>query len=171
MTKDYSKLRPFDLTAAMRGEPICFHGLGQPFDFIAGPDTAGYYVVLDCLRFQFYTEDKLRMAPLGWVEGKPVYVDDVLYSNDGDEIVVTEAMSNFGDNLTWSNPIGYPIVRFASFPNREFYIKPSGCGSCDNKEGTETCAFFNVPKCAVLTGSLCDFGDDGSYFAEVDKSE
>lgn len=172
MTNDYLKLRPFDLAAAMRGEPICYHGLGQHLDFIAGPDTAGYYVVLDCSIFQFYNEDKMRMAPLGWVEGKPVYVDDVLYSKDGRQtIMVTEATPNFSDTLTWVNPIGYPIVKFSTFPGREFYIKPSGCGSCENKDGTESCALFNVMQCGKLTGNLCEFGDDGSYFVEVDKSE
>ena len=81
--KDYSLLRPFDLEAAMSGEKICWYANGDiPKYFIVTPFGN---VVAN------FTEDNktecmcpcsnFRMAPLAWVEGKPVYKGDVLYSS------------------------------------------------------------------------------------------
>ena len=81
-TKDYSLLRPFDLEAAKRGEPIMGINLNWPIIF-CGTTTNGQVIFVE------YTDksggdqevDNIRMAPLAWVEGKPVYTGDVLYSS------------------------------------------------------------------------------------------
>lgn len=88
--KDYSLLRPFDLEAAKAGEAICWHEDGDV--------AINVYFVKECVIpvFEECFEDEqcgifnyqqcnecLRMAPLCWVEGKPVYKGDVLYSTGG----------------------------------------------------------------------------------------
>lgn len=82
---DYSLLRPFDPEAAKRGAAICWYADAEPLRYVGkalalqhdacvewldGPDK-GY--------FETYHADKLRMAPLAWVEGKPVYTGDDLF--------------------------------------------------------------------------------------------
>ena len=104
-TKNYSLLRPFDLEAAKRGEPILW--IDHPIRWVALSDK------------------ELRMAPLCWVEGRPVYKGDVLYRpgiNDGPVVALEigneegdiylsfedDAGSEFADNrrgyLTWADP-------------------------------------------------------------------
>lgn len=82
--KDYSLLRPFDLAAAKRGEAIfCIADRkDEPGErkFIAGPDLHGYFCVQSPDGwFRFGKACDYRMAPLAWVEGKPVYKGDALY--------------------------------------------------------------------------------------------
>ncbi|MCB4358466.1 hypothetical protein [Quatrionicoccus australiensis] len=79
--KDYSLLRPFDLEAAKRGEAICRKD-GQSMEFVAGPDSVDDIVYLTKGgggEFGFRCVNNIRMEPLCWVEGKPVYKGDVLY--------------------------------------------------------------------------------------------
>lgn len=87
--KDYSLLRPFDLDAAKRGEPICFKDDGQLATFLGESDQVENDI---CLRWEetfgsvesgkcaMLGRNLISMAPLCWVEGKPVYKGDVLYS-------------------------------------------------------------------------------------------
>lgn len=78
MEKDYSLLRPFDLEAAKRGEPICAKA-GQPLEFIAEAGRDGKHAIRlgdwnslsGCLAT--WNIQRLRMAPTNWLEGKPVY--------------------------------------------------------------------------------------------------
>lgn len=78
MTNNYTLFRPFDETAAKRGDPICFE-TGDPRTFLYGPDIDGYVICLRNDRGVFITPENLRMAPLGWCAGKPVYPGDTLY--------------------------------------------------------------------------------------------
>ena len=89
MEKDYRLLRPFDLEAAKRGEKICWNEDGFLAEYIgpcgmhdendicikwidgSGLAEIGHYVMHESLYF--------RMAPLTWLEGRPVYSGDVLY--------------------------------------------------------------------------------------------
>ena len=81
MEKDLSLLRPFDRQAALNGYLLCSKRNDEPAEYRYGPDVEcrvcverdGKIVVWDC--------DFIRMAPLCWVEGKPVYKGDVLDSN------------------------------------------------------------------------------------------
>ena len=89
--KDYSLLRPFSEAAAKRGEAICSGYDGEIVKFIAGPDAVGNCCVLpDGGEFGFHKALLLAMAPLAWVEGKPVYKGDVL-----------EVEMDDGDTLRW----------------------------------------------------------------------
>lgn len=89
-TKDYSLLRPFDLEAAKAGAPlfeIYMHRSKVKTDeeistYIAGPNNLNEYVIsYPTNGYMTYTDSikDVRMAPLAWVEGKPVYKGDVLY--------------------------------------------------------------------------------------------
>lgn len=80
--KDYSLLRPFDLEAAKAGEQICSDKNGSARLFIVGRDGTGQCVISNPEEsdvWYFADSERLRMAPLAWVEGRPVYKGDVLY--------------------------------------------------------------------------------------------
>lgn len=75
-------LRPFDWSAAKGGEEICVFDGSQAF--LVGPTKQGKVV----LEFSdesvgTFLTSTIRMKPICWVEGKPVYKGDVLYRNDG----------------------------------------------------------------------------------------
>lgn len=81
--KDYSLLRPFDLEAARDGAAIVALVDGgtkmEPRGFVKGPDCMGYCVVVtDEGVYRLGKAHEYRMAPLCWVEGKPVYPGDML---------------------------------------------------------------------------------------------
>ena len=136
---DYSKLRPFDLEAAKRGEPIVLTKDGDIEDraFVTGPDDYGYFVVkTDDGWFLFGKKSDYRMAPLAWVEGKPVYKGEKMWRKDGQwtyahEIVgktkqedivlgvllqVTEQGTTWSENLTWNPPKVKREGYFALYP-------------------------------------------------------
>lgn len=85
--KDYSLLRPFDLEAAKRGELVCWHPDGELLEWVGPSALSGYAGCFRWLnggnagKYATYMSGYLRMAPLAWVEGKPVYKGDVLYSH------------------------------------------------------------------------------------------
>ena len=80
--KNYSLLRPFDLEAARRGEPICLHD-GEALQDVTITKFGTISGRLDSNSTESIwsgaTREDFRMAPLCWVEGKPVYKGDVLY--------------------------------------------------------------------------------------------
>lgn len=82
LEKDYTLLRPFDMDAAKRGEAICF------YDGLVLQDVTITKLGSICGRWSGDSAESIwsgaeiadfRMAPLCWVEGKPVYSGDVLY--------------------------------------------------------------------------------------------
>lgn len=96
-TKDYSLLRKFDLEAAMNGEHVMV-GYGNKFDdcvyithhiepvkeYVFDVKDQGFIVVgASCTTTRAFTLDCVKMKPLAWVEGKPVYKGDVLYATGG----------------------------------------------------------------------------------------
>ena len=90
--KDYSLLRPFDLEAARDGAAIVALVDGgtkmEPRGFVKGPDCMGYCVVVtDEGVYRLGKAHEYRMAPLCWVEGKPVYPGDVLERENGKAFV------------------------------------------------------------------------------------
>lgn len=91
--KDYSLLRPFDLEAAMEGEAI--HDLfGGRVHFMDGPDAGGKFAVRVDGHFAAVLGDQLRMAPLAWVEGKPVYPGEtnLWHKSMGQKVTVCSAV-------------------------------------------------------------------------------
>lgn len=98
--RDYSKLRPFDLEAAVdRGEAAIIVERDEEFGFVAGPNNLQEYVlcgnesgfiVVGESPDHATTVSSLRMAPLAWVRASadddtlwPVYKGDVLWHSCG----------------------------------------------------------------------------------------
>ena len=82
MTKDYTLLRPFDLEAAKAGERCCDNQCCNEKEYIDGPDRYGVLVFLSNDSYTLSTPPYLRMKPLCWIEGKPVYKGDMVWFND-----------------------------------------------------------------------------------------
>lgn len=125
---DLTLLRPLDIKAAVEGEPICTVN-GNHLDFVAADEVNGLHCVRigdwdsRVGRLSIWCKEQLRMAPIRWFERKPVYLGDVLYSEqgkgtiikdcrftggyaikfDGGKTVSTEA-PYFSDELSWTRP-------------------------------------------------------------------
>ena len=130
--KDYSLLRPFDLEAARDGAAIVALVDGgtkmEPRGFVKGPDCMGYCVVVtDEGVYRLGKAHEYRMAPLCWVEGKPVYPGDVLWQTTpaGDvlkrkakgsylefEETGSWAMDGSVSKLSWAEPPPKPVKRW-----------------------------------------------------------
>jgi len=99
-------LRPFDLEAAKAGVPVQLIGHTPiKMTYVAGPDSAGKYIftVPDgrFTRPESCEVERLRMAPLAWLEGRPVYKGDRLYSSFFDELFIVGGVTSSGsDYLT-----------------------------------------------------------------------
>lgn len=80
--KYFSLLRPFDLDEAKAGALVCWHdGDVVVKSILDADDFRAIGRGIDgnvCM----WAIENLRMAPLFWVEGKPVYKGDRLYSID-----------------------------------------------------------------------------------------
>lgn len=86
MKRNLNLLRPFDLEAAKRGVPLTQDDylLGEPtWKYACGPDTNGRIMATIISSGGFIAEPThtkvFKMAPLAWVDGKPVYEGDTLY--------------------------------------------------------------------------------------------
>lgn len=132
--KDYRLLRKFDLEAAKKGEIVQWYDTAETLQYI-GPSTtfseAGCFKWLSgetvAGTYEGYKAEQLRMAPLAWVEGKPVYKGDVLYhyyvqghknrlvtvsdtftDRIGNYLTFTEggnwAIDGSASKLSWNNP-------------------------------------------------------------------
>ena len=133
--KDYSLLRPFDLEAARDGAAIVALVDGgtkmEPRGFVKGPDCMGYCVVVtDEGVYRLGKAHEYRMAPLCWVEGRPVYPGDGLWWILQDKWIVARGYYEHLDviisvdsndvaslrKLTWAKPV--PIKRWINiYPN------------------------------------------------------
>lgn len=118
--KDYSLLRPFNLEAAKRGEKICNNRDTKSYTYLSGPTNIGEYAfeMIDGRIFVAEnTTGDWKMAPLAWVEGKPVYRGDVLWHTGRKCTVIVDHADEFGHiheeddyggdfiiNLTWQKP-------------------------------------------------------------------
>lgn len=130
--KDYSLLRPFDLEAAERGEPTCWDD-GSVAEFVAyGADGRHCFRLEDDV-LALHFADSIRMAPLAWIEGRPVYKDDVLYSCvSGVRYVASSdgAIPPKGMTLKWDNYTEGVLTWTAPTVKREGWINlyPGGDG-------------------------------------------
>lgn len=120
MENDLSLLRPFDLDAAKAGESICTHsGIGARLLAHVPECAPPYRLVIHVSgdaypSFHYAGSSALRMAPLAWAEGKPVYAGDRLrLANQPTEVTAVGRMANGSlrcrglrrgipsDTLTW----------------------------------------------------------------------
>ena len=137
--KDYSLLRPFDLEAAKAGAKLfCINSKNGETEctFI---QKAGDELCIHFERFGFSIHDEtdsLRMAPLCWVEGKPVYSGDVLEHAKHGEVVAKSRHASKGmlvvekydslalGNLAWPRP--KPVKRWINiYPANSFASQDS----------------------------------------------
>lgn len=133
MEKKTDLLRPFNLDAAKAGEPICWDD-GESYEFLAEAGVDGDHAIRDvCGNIILTGEGALRMAPLTWLDGKPVYPGDVLRAVKHHRDVKALAMSLdclHCDNawayalsdLAW--PEDMPTEVGASGKHRRFYYVP-----------------------------------------------
>lgn len=128
--KDYSLLRPFDLEAAKDGALLCGISGQLQLEFIAGPDASGSVCVAVDGNYNMFWTDDLRLAPLAWVEGKPVYKGDgPIYSKiapqsgqvarcDGEWLVIQSGDFEYrttAENFTWTRPRVKREIKLAAF--------------------------------------------------------
>lgn len=96
--KDFSLLRPFDLEAAKRREPVCTFRDDEPsvavHIFDSGKIAIDWASRADIISYAGNEQYELRMAPLCWVEGRPVYKGDVLYWKPESRRVVVAKVDN-----------------------------------------------------------------------------
>lgn len=126
MVRDERLLRPFDVKTANVEAILWLGDLDTPVVFIGrGRNNTTNVVEHPSHSLMYVEDDRLKMAPLCWVEGRPVYKGDVLYrpgiddgpvvaSNienvDGDDYLVFEGSDRdeFADNrrgyMTWTEP-------------------------------------------------------------------
>lgn len=115
---NHELLRPFDIEAAKRGDPVKWfdqdvrwlglsvHQENRDFaqNIVEHPGGLSYV-----------RDEELRMAPLAWIEGRPVYKGDVLWHRVNEETVVVDEVDgkkvkkNTGcwrdiEYLTWERP-------------------------------------------------------------------
>lgn len=83
--KDFSLLRPFNEEAAKAGAECCWSHDGLKLRYVGECTSISNVGCFQWLEgdnkgtFETYLERDIRMAPLAWVEGRPVYPGDVLY--------------------------------------------------------------------------------------------
>lgn len=139
-TNDCTILRPFDLEAAKRGEPICLAD-GRPAKFLAHEQGHPYLkewsvIVLGPVSVLTHREDgqrwreepsrhDLRMAPLFWLEGKPVYKGDKLKHDCGCTIVVHH-LNTKGHVCQYGIVMGYWIGNLSWPPTEEWVAFDAG---------------------------------------------
>lgn len=122
--KNLELLRPFDLESAKAGTLLCSEAAilnGEPaWKYAAGPDASGRIVAVKISDGNFAAASRpeaFRMAPLCWVEGRPVYQGDRLWHRTGERIEITAAFNGgiendlqtknglcHSCNLTWAPP-------------------------------------------------------------------
>ena len=139
--KDYSLLRPFDLEAAKAGVLLC----DQSGSTLAGllcctPDSSGYFRAwVDRIGglVSSLPGKSIRLAPLCWVEGKPVYPGDMLeHAKHGEVVAKSRHAASKGmlvvekydslalGNLAWPRP--KPVKRWINvYPANSFESQDS----------------------------------------------
>lgn len=124
--KNISLLREFNLEEAKNGAILCDNRGYNNYKFLGYSKVENRVAVQSIMKtdkdfiYSDCSPEDFKMTPLAWVEGKPVYQGDILYSkNFGDlKYVVkyfngkhifteeneTDAFCNSLENLTWNKP-------------------------------------------------------------------
>lgn len=110
--KDLSLLLPFDLEAAKRGELLIWDERETARWVGVSSKDGGIHIIEinmqeGAVRLSYATVGDLRMAPLSWVDGRPVYKGDTLFFKDsGQKLLVTSISTDCPmDQLTWTKPV------------------------------------------------------------------
>lgn len=92
------------MEAAKVGDEICWpDGEDEDLSYISGPDAADNICYSYDGKFFISISSNFRMAPLCWVEGKPVYKGDVLYLKDMLGSIDKFVAQSFDGEKLWSN--------------------------------------------------------------------
>jgi len=127
--KDYSLLREFNLEQAKTGDAILYmhHRTDKVFADVEyrGHTVAGDFIFIEYIggSGRCIHKEELKMKPLTWIEGRPVYKNDVLYvkspCSDYEPLTIestfeplshksalwfTTGMWAHDDELTWTKP-------------------------------------------------------------------
>ena len=79
MSKDFTKLRPFENDGVKVGDAIFSLRLGAVVAYVAGPDKDGKFCVNYNEALYFTHIEGMKQNPICWVEDKPVYEGDLLH--------------------------------------------------------------------------------------------
>lgn len=165
---DYKLLRKFDPKAAIDGAKV-YEIYHQPMTvdnietdeelgtWLSGPNNKDEYIFsYPESGFIIYNgqTNMLRMAPLAWIEGKPVYKGDTLYSNIGPRTVVGSDMEYLRCVVNTGDP--WVVFRAESLTWNKLKVKKSGWMNC--YPNNENCTYPTKERAdamAVHTRTAC----------------
>ena len=90
-------LRPFDFAQAEAGAAICWSQLNQPITFVGRSINGSIAIRRADGVIETPCEFSLRMKPLFWKEGKPVYVGDSLWHTLSKHTVIVDRLQENAD--------------------------------------------------------------------------
>jgi hypothetical protein len=156
---DYKLLRDFNLEDAKAGAGICSGRLMTDLTFIAAHKNSVFVELSALTDALLLHSEEVKMKPLFWLEGEPVYKGDVVYHvNLGEGVIVSaddweETIVNFGNGDEWCYR---PLLSFAKpKTERKGWIN---IWKCSSSIGVSTGSQVYANKEAALRGllGLCD---------------
>lgn len=113
--KDWSALREFDARSALNGDKVLSLPNFEAVHFVAQSALTHLNIIEVAAHNSFYGTEVcyakdalLRMAPLFWVKGLPVYAGDVLWTMEGVKVKVrsydkssSDRVECLDDKLAW----------------------------------------------------------------------
>lgn len=91
-------LRPFDLAQAEAGAAICWSALDEPVTFVGRTTSESIAIRQNNGFIETTCRTSLRMKPLFWKEGKPVYVGDSLWHTIAKQWIVVAKLQDHPDS-------------------------------------------------------------------------
>lgn len=88
----FDLLRPFDPTQVINGAKVCTKDYNVNIKYITGPNALGYVVIqyATCRgEYDIIEQSKLRLAPLSWKDGKPIYWGDIIYYRNSEFKIIS----------------------------------------------------------------------------------
>lgn len=97
MENNKELLRPFDLAQAEAGAAICWSYLDEPITFVGRTASHGIAIRRADVVIETPYRTSLRMKPLFWKEGKPVYVGDRLWHTLSKDTLIVDRLQENAD--------------------------------------------------------------------------
>lgn len=97
ITKEqFEKLVPFDAADVEHGQDVIINYYGNflKTSFIGFSKSGKIISETDADRFHLTDEDNVRLAPLFWLEGNPIYRSHMVYTHDGYALIVDHIESD-----------------------------------------------------------------------------